>query len=104
MDSFIEFLQHTSPITTALVIIGGLVHIVILLLKQTGVMGKIRNTQAIRTFGEIEEFNLINNKLDTIAGNHLHGLPDMQKAIDRLEIKSDKIIEVLTQINTKLDR
>lgn len=86
----------------ALAVIGGLVHVVILLLKSTGVMNKVRGTQVVRTAIEATELAVISQKLDTIAGNHLHNLPDMEKSLDRIESKQDKIVDLLTQINTKL--
>lgn len=65
-------------------------------------MGKIRGTQVARTINEAVTLDLLGAKLDKIAGNHLHGLPDMEKSLERIESKQDRMVELLTQINTKI--
>lgn len=102
MESFITFAQNATPIMVSLVIIGGLVHVVMLLLKHAGILKNVGKNQITQAVGEMAEFGQINEKLDVIAGNHLHGLPDMQKSLDRIENKQDKMVDLLTQINTKI--
>lgn len=49
-------------------------------------------------------WQLIKNKerISNLQENHLHGLPEMNETLKRLESKSDKTVEILTQINTKI--
>ena len=103
MEHLISFAQNTSPVMFALLVIAGLVHIVIILLKNTGIIKKVKDVQAVRTIEQAVAFNEVIERLDKIAGNHLHGLPDMEKSLERIEMKQDKMLEVLYDIrnNTK---
>jgi hypothetical protein len=49
-------------------------------------------------------YQLIQRKTEVseIKENHLHGLPEMNETLKRLETKSDKTVELLTKIETKL--
>ena len=93
MDSILTFAQHSTPIMIALVIIAGLVHIVILLLKNLGVIKKVSAVQDEK-YLTIEQNTEILKRLDKIANNHLHELPDMRQ--DVREIKETLNASILS--------
>ncbi len=76
MEQLLSFANEASPMA----IIALLVIVIIQLVNGRSIMGTQKK----------------------IMSNHLHELPEMKNTLDRLESKSDKVIELLTQINTKL--
>jgi len=89
MKEIIEFAQTVSPLG----VIAILAIIIFQLVDGKGLMKKIRGTQVDRTVNEAITLISLNSKIDKIANNHLHELPDMKKSIDRIEQKMDSMIE-----------
>lgn len=102
MDTLIQAAQTISPIG----VIFLLIVVIYQLLDGKGVLSSIRGTQKEK-YPQLEEFmNAISNltqQNDTLLENHFkHEIPDMSSTMNRLETKTDRMIEILTQINTKL--
>lgn len=101
MDNLYSFAQTATPLALFALVLGALVYGFIILInkltKNQTTTDKIRNTQ-LQKYPEIEEhiqrFNILDAKLEKIASNHLHELPQMMQSITRIESKVDKIAEV----------
>lgn len=90
MEDIIQFAQTVSPLG----VIAILAIIIFQLVDGKGLMRKIRGTQIDRTVNEAITLVSLNSKIDKIANNHLHELPDMKKSIDRIEYKLDEMTRI----------
>ena len=112
MEQILEFAQTASPLAVLALFVILLIVVAVQLTKGRGLLVGISDTQK-KKYPMIEHADItlstLNKKLDTVMGNHLHELPDMKSTLDglressrRMEEQHQKMLEVLTQINTKL--
>lgn len=112
MEALLSFAQTASPLAILALFLVFLIIIVLQLVKGKNLLGGIINTQN-KKYPIIEHTDdilvTLNRKIDTVMNNHLHELPDMKSTLDglressrRMEEQHQKMLEVLTQINTKL--
>lgn len=90
MKEILEFANTLSPIG----VIALLAIVILQITKNSGIIGKLRGTQmndadkvANKEITEKIDLFTLNAKLDKIANNHLHELPEMKKTLDRIEEK-----------------
>lgn len=100
METILTFAKTASPIGLSLVIIVGLVHVVILLLKNMGVVKKVSHTQDEK-YPEIEKHLAIIEEHYTLQQkfltNHsIHEIPVLVSSVNRIEGKLDKMVDVQT--------
>jgi hypothetical protein len=101
MDSLIQFASTASPLAILAIAVGGLVYVLIKTYKGENKIDKISDVQDekypilldhVERFNQFDQrFNALDAKLEKIANNHLHELPDMMKSIGRIENKVDRI-------------
>jgi len=100
MESILTFAKTASPIGLSLVIIVGLVHVVILLLKNMGVVKKVSSVQDEK-YPEIqkhlalieEQYNL---QQKFLSNHSIHEIPALVQTMGRIEGKVDKIADIQT--------
>lgn len=102
MDAILTIAKDVSPIG----VIFLLVVIVYQLLKGKNLMSLIKGNQEEK-YPQLDGFMTAISNLtaqnEVLLENHFkHEIPDMGSALVRIEQKNDKMIEILTQINTKL--
>ena len=100
MEAILTFAKTASPLGFFLVIIAGLVHVVILLLKNMGVMKKVSHTQDEK-YPEIQKHLSIIEEQYTLQqkflSNHsIHEIPALVETSKRMEGKIDKIADIMT--------
>lgn len=96
MDQFIAFAKDASPVTLSLASVLALIYIIFQLLESRGIIKRSsKHSEASTTMNVLELSKLqgIEQQLNKIANNHLHGLPDMEKSLDRIEKKVDKFAD-----------
>lgn len=106
METILTFAQTISPLG----IIALLVIVIYQLVQNTGIIGKLRGTQmddkstvASKTLTDNVDLAVLNSKLDSIANNHLHELPEMKLQLDRMEGRQQEQGERLTRVETKVE-
>jgi hypothetical protein len=106
MKEILEIAKDISPIG----IIAILAIIIWQLVKNSGVIGKIRGTQindsdnvSNKEITDKIDLRTLNGKLDNLANNHLHELPRLIETVDRMEIKMNEQSERITRVETKLE-
>lgn len=85
-----------------------LVIVIFQLVNGKGILSSIKGTQqekypklehGVSVAEQVaEQLSILINGQEKMMGNHLHELPEMAETIRRLDMKSDKIIEILTEI------
>ena len=112
MNELLNFANTVSPLG----VIFLLVYVVIVLLRNSNIVGKIRGGQVVdrenviqKTDSDVVSLNKIsnkldnlNNRLDKIADNHLHGLPEMKKSLERIEVEQNKQGNRLSSVETAI--
>ncbi len=96
METLLTFAQSASPLTTLTLVVIGLLYVIIKTYKGENLISKISSTQDEKyplLMEHIQRFNTLDAKLEKIANNHLHELPDMMKSITRIETQVNKIVE-----------
>lgn len=112
MEQIIELAQQ-NPLVLSLVIIGGLLHVLFLTLKSSGVLDKVFKTQQTKMSDwneALEHIKLIGSQTDLLLNNHMkHEIPEIiegQKTLienqKRHENKLDKINDTLIKIEAKM--
>lgn len=88
MEPILLFAKEASPIG----VIALLVIVILQLVRSSGIIVKLRGTQvndkdkvSNKEINDNIDMNMLNLKLDKIANNHLHELPEMKKTLDRIE-------------------
>lgn len=97
MDSIIEFSHNVTPLALA----GILTVIVFMLVRNNDLSNKMRGSP--KDGGKSIDLETINEKLNEIARNHLHSLPEMKEAIDRIEIKVGNLGERTSAVEARVD-
>lgn len=102
MEGLLELAQKNEPILLTLVIIGSLVQIIYLILKQSGF---IKSTK----LSENDEFKKIIKAMteelktsNTIAINHTHELPEAYKSLERIEASINRLADKMEKQNDAL--
>ena len=105
MKEILAFANTASPIG----VIALLAIVILQLVKNSGIIGKLRGTQmndaykvANKEITEKIDLFTLNAKLDKIANNHLHELPEMKKTLDRIEEKQGLQGERLSCVETAI--
>lgn len=94
MQEIIKFAENATPLAILAMAVGGLVYVIIKTYKGENQISKISTVQDEKyplIEDHIKRFNELDRKLEKIANNHLHELPDMMKSISRIEGKVDRI-------------
>lgn len=107
MESVIGFAKNASPIVLSLAATLGLIHVVILLLEGRGIIKKGVQKTEVNTsmnIAELQHLDRIEKLLIKVSTNHLHGLPDMESAINRIETKVDKLADDLVNVRERVAR
>lgn len=104
MESLIQFSQSATPIAILAIAVGGLVYTIYYFIqksKEETTIDKISDVQDekypillehVERFNAFDiRFNNLDAKLEKIASNHLHELPEMMNSITRIETKVDRI-------------
>ena len=106
MKELLEFANDVSPLG----VIAILAIVIWQLTKNSGVIQKIRGTQIndkdkVSNQGSTDTIDLgvLNKKLDLLASNHLHELPEMKRTLDRIESKQEKQGERLAGLEAQVD-
>lgn len=89
MESLLLFAKTASPVALLFAIVIGLLHVVILLLKNTGIIKKIQNTQQTK-YPEMEKYFLTMKELEgqnkLLLENHFkHEVPEMRADIKEIK-------------------
>lgn len=99
METILTFAQTVSPI-------GVIALLVIVVFQLTGgknLVDKFKGTQVPKeNNNDTVNLDTINKKLNLIASNHLHELPDMKLALDRIELKQSEQGERLAGVEAKI--
>ena len=105
MTELLLFAEKASP--TA--IIALLVVVILFLVKNSGILGRLRGTQLsdtskVKYKSESDEVDLksIFAKLKKIETNHLHELPEMKQILDRIEARQNQQGEKLAGIEAQV--
>lgn len=101
MESLLTFAQTASPLG----VIALLVIVIIMLVKNSGVVDRLRGTQVLdkqkvtdKVSSDAIDTKLINEKLDRIMNNHLHSIPAMEATLGRVESKLGLVSEKVAKI------
>jgi hypothetical protein len=98
--TFINFIKDISPLS----VIALLVIAIIYLVKNGGLISKLRGTQVDdKKLTDNVDLMVLNSKLDQIMTNHLHELPRVMEVVDRIEQKQSEQSERLARVETKLE-
>lgn len=99
MESILLFLQTVSPIGVI-----ALLALVIFVLVKDSWGDRKRNLVIEDVGGNEDEITLLmlNSKLDKIADNHLHELPEMKQTLDRIEQKQNSQGERLASVEASI--
>jgi|ERR1035437_1004702 hypothetical protein len=98
MESILLFAQTISPLG----VIALLVIVILQLVRNTGIVGRLRGTQTKKVSADTDSFDILNTKLDKIMVNHLHELPRLVETVDRIEIKLNAQGERLVGVETAI--
>lgn len=117
MEFLISTIKEIGLLGFSLLIIGGMLHLLLVVIKGNGYAKKIFNVQKEK-YPEIKEFlsellpaiNQVKNQNKILLENHfqheipemLNGIRNLESSFGRFESKMDRMVEILTQINTKL--
>lgn len=106
MESLFEFLKNAGPFT----VIALLALIIYMMFKNTGVIDRLRGTQisdrqnvSDKADSDTVDLRVLNQKLDIIASNHLHGIPEMQNALSRIEARQQEQGERIAGVEAKVN-
>ena len=106
MESLLTFAKEVSPIG----VIALLVIVILQLVRSSGIIVKLRGTQINdkekvfnKEITDSVDLNSLNIKLDKIANNHLHELPELTRAVHRIEEEQIKQGNRLTSVETKME-
>lgn len=108
MAQIFNFLQNPTSNATLIIIV--VVLVVIPNIKQIAqfipIINKIFKISDIQDekYPREEQSLEIMKKLDKIADNHLHELPDMKKTIDRIEAKMDELYKVSSSHGERISK
>jgi hypothetical protein len=94
MQEIIKFAESATPLAILAMAVAGLVYVVYKTYRGENQIDKISDVQDEKyplIEDHIRRFNELDRKLEKIANNHLHELPDMMKSIGRIENKVDRI-------------
>lgn len=103
MEDILSFVKELSPLG----VIALLAVAIIYLIKNGALIIKMRGTQvndkdkvSNKEITDNVDMMVLNTKLDKIANNHLHELPEMKKTLDRIESTQTKQGERLAVVET----
>jgi len=103
MYEIIQFAQSATPLMILTIAVIGLVYVAIKLSKGESIIKKISGIQDEK-YPKIEHGLEIMAKLDLIANNHLHELPEMKTKIDKLTDNMDSLKDSMGRIELGFER
>ena len=115
MEKLLNFLENptsnaTLIIVVALIVVAPNIPYIAKYIPILNKIFKISDTQDEK-YPQVLQGIEIMKKLDKIADNHLHELPDMKRAVDRIEEKLDDIYRIssshgerISKIEGRIDR
>lgn len=101
MHEIITFAQSATPLMILAIAVVGLVYAIYKLSKGEDLLKKVSNVQDEK-YPKIEQGMEIMAKLDKIAGNHLHELPEMKQQINQLSSDMTDVKINIAEIKTAL--
>lgn len=99
MDTILTFANTVSPLG----IIALLVVVIFYLVGGKKLFGNKEDSIENKSDNDIIDLAMLNRKLDTIASNHLHELPEMKQILDRIEAKQIQQGERIAGVEAKLE-
>lgn len=108
MEHLLSFLENPTSNATLIIIVAIVVIVpnIRYISKYIPVLNrifKISDTQDEKYPQVIEGIEIM-KKLDKIADNHLHELPEMKRAVDRIETKMDELYKISSSHGERISK
>lgn len=108
MEKLLHFLENPTSNATLIVVVALIVIVpnIRYISKYIPILNKIFKISDVQDekYPQVLQGVEIIRKLDKIADNHLHELPDIKKSVDRIEVKMDELYKISSSHGERISK